>query len=60
MRLRLGLNAFCGIGATLLVAPALLMGGTEQCQTGPVTPASYTWNFPNEASIGGPTPNLQP
>jgi len=49
MHLRFWLKGFCRV-ATLLLAPALLMGSTDQCQTGPVTPASYTWNFPNEAS----------
>jgi hypothetical protein len=49
MRLTFWLKGFCGV-ASLLVMAALPMAATEQCQTGPPTPASYTRNFPKEAS----------
>jgi hypothetical protein len=49
MRLRFWLKGFCG-AAALLIAPALLVGGTEQRPTYPPIPAAYMWSFPNEAS----------
>jgi hypothetical protein len=49
MSFKLWLKGFSRV-ASLLVAPALLMAATNQCQSGIVTPASYTWDFPSEAS----------
>jgi hypothetical protein len=36
--------------AALVVAPALLLGGTEQRPTYPPISPAYMWSFPNEAS----------
>jgi hypothetical protein len=49
MRLRSWLKGFSGF-AVFLVAPTLLMGGTEQRPMSHPIPAAYMWSFPNEAS----------
>jgi hypothetical protein len=38
------------IGVIALFSPGLFAASAKLCQTGPPTPASYTWNFPKEAS----------
>jgi hypothetical protein len=50
MCLRSWLKGFSALAA-LLVAPALLIGGTKpERPTYPPIPAAYMWSFPNEAS----------
>jgi hypothetical protein len=38
------------IGVIALFSPGLFAASAKLCQTGPPTAASYTWNFPKEAS----------
>lgn len=38
------------VGVIALSAPGLFAASAKLCPTGPVTAASYTWNFPKEAS----------
>jgi hypothetical protein len=38
------------IGVIALFSPGVFAASAKLCQTGPPTAASYTWNFPKEAS----------